>query len=360
MRLITVIGARPQFIKSTVVSKELSNIGIEELSLHTGQHYDQNMSGVFFNELNMKMPDIQLSVGSGGHGHQTGRMLIDIEEVFLEKKPDGCIVYGDTNSTLAGALVASKLHIPVFHIEAGLRSFNKKMPEEVNRVLTDHISDSLFTPTSIASKNLINEGIDESKIFEFGDVMLDSSLHFKENIKSVEETLGRFGLSRKKYILVTLHRPSNVDEKEQLFKLLTSIDAVGMKSNVVFPVHPRTRNRIEEFGIDTRQFEHIHFIEPLGYLDMIVLESEAELIVTDSGGVQKEAYFYRVPCVTLRDETEWLELISSGWNYLLSPRSPKDQIVQGIIGRINQRGEDCQLYGGGDASKAIASQILRG
>jgi UDP-GlcNAc3NAcA epimerase len=354
---LTVIGARPQFIKSTVVSEELQKSGIEEVCVHTGQHYDENMSGIFFDQLNMKKPDVQLEIGSGAHGFQTGRMLIEIESIFNQKKPDGCIVYGDTNSTLAGALVASKLHIPIYHIEAGLRSFNKKMPEEINRVLTDHISEILFTPTEIATNNLLKEGFEPGKIFEVGDVMLDSSLQFKTKIQNINRTLDTYGLQSEKYVLVTLHRPSNVDSKKTLLSLLSALDRVGNDLKILFPVHPRTSSKMLEFKIDQSMFKNIKFVDPLGYLDMIALESQAKMIITDSGGVQKEAFFYRVPCVTLRNETEWVELVDSEWNFLLSPEGSIDELYESIVGRVGHKGKNCELYGSGDASKKIVSII---
>lgn len=318
-KVVSIVGARPQFIKAAVVSRVLRTTpGLREVLVHTGQHYDDNMSRVFFEELEIPEPDYHLGIGGGTHGQNTGRMLEAIERVLFEEKPDWVLVYGDTDSTLAGALAAAKLHIPVAHVEAGLRSFNRRMPEEINRVLTDHISDLLFAPTETAVKNLLREGISPDKIHLVGDVMYDAALYYGEKAEKHSQILKRLGLVPKGYILATVHRAENTDDPNRLRVILEALAEVHREVPVVFPVHPRTRKRAEEFGL-------LHFLArvlamaPAGYLDMVMLEKNARLIATDSGGVQKEAFFYRVPCVTLRNETEWGELVELKWNRLCPP-----------------------------------------
>ncbi|MGZ3691580.1 MAG: non-hydrolyzing UDP-N-acetylglucosamine 2-epimerase [Pseudobdellovibrio sp.] len=357
MKIITVLGARPQFIKAASVSQDLKKAGLTEMILHTGQHYDPNMSDVFFNELGIPAPQFHLGIHGGTHGEMTGKMLEGAEKIFLKEKPDLVLVYGDTNSTLAGALAAAKLHIPVAHVEAGLRSFNKKMPEEVNRILTDQISDYLFTPTSVADENLKREGFAAEKIIKVGDVMYDAALKFGEKADKLSQILVRHSLNSGKYILVTAHRAENTDDLSRMNVIVDSLRNVSEKMKIVFSVHPRTKKLTE-----SRQELHgklnssILLIEPVGYLDMIKLEKNAALIVTDSGGVQKEAYFYGVPCVTLRDQTEWTELVQSGWNTLVSPVST-EHVTQTILKAIGTHGQNEQFYGDGSAGVKIARSL---
>jgi UDP-N-acetylglucosamine 2-epimerase len=320
MKLVDIVGARPQFIKVGPIlraiekhNREHPDRTITEILVHTGQHYDYTLSSVFFDELELKEPDYHLGVGSGTHGYQTGEMVKRIEEVLLKEKPDLVMVYGDTNSTLAGALAAAKLHIPVAHVEAGLRSFNKKMPEEINRVLTDHISDLLFCPTETAVKNLEREGITQG-VHMLGDVMYDSVLYNAELAERKSDILTRLGLKPRAYALATIHRAENTDNVERLqsiFQALEEIARGGLR--VIVPLHPRTRKRIAECGLEPKE---VQVLQPVSYLEMLLLEKYAKIILTDSGGVQKEAFFFQVPCVTLREETEWVETVELGWNVL--------------------------------------------
>jgi UDP-GlcNAc3NAcA epimerase len=312
MKIVTVIGARPQFIKAAVLSRSFKNNGITELLVHTGQHYDANMSDIFFDELEISKPSYNLEVGSGNHGQQTGAMLTGIEKILLDEKPDWVLVYGDTNSTLAGALAASKLLIKVAHVEAGLRSFNRLMPEEINRLLTDHISDLLFCPSNISVTNLSKEGITKG-VFEVGDLMFDAVNFAVEKNKSRNNVCEQLNLVNHSYILVTLHRAETTDYPGRLASLLDVIN--NIQEDVVFPVHPRTRKAIKDLNFDPAP--HVHLIEPVGYFDMIQLEKSARLIMTDSGGIQKEAYWLEVPCLTLRAETEWVETVHTGWNKIV-------------------------------------------
>lgn len=312
MKVVTIVGARPQFVKAAPVSRALRQHHAEVL-VHTGQHYDREMSDLFFEELVIPRPDYELGVGSGGHGWQTGQMLIRIEEVLLAERPDWVLVYGDTNSTLAGALAAAKLSIPTAHVEAGLRSFNRNMPEEHNRVLTDHCADLLFCPTQTAVDLLRAEGI-TSGVHLVGDVMYDAALQFAEIAQRRSTIQATLGLTPKAYALATLHRPYNTDDPDRLAQVLTALGALEMP--VILPLHPRTRGRLAEMGNPQCTVHNLQCVDPVGYLDMLALEQGAELILTDSGGVQKEAYFFAVPCVTLRPETEWVETVAAGWNRL--------------------------------------------
>lgn len=313
MKIVSVVGARPQFIKCAPVSRELRKEHTEIL-VHTGQHYDPEMSQVFFEELQIPQPDYNLGVGSGSHGKQTGEILTKAEEVLLVEKPDLVLVYGDTNSTLAGALAAAKLHIPVAHVEAGLRSFDRTMPEEINRTLTDHLSDLLFCPTKTAVNNLRNEGIIKG-VHLVGDVMSDA-LEFNRKIAEERSlVLNRLGVSPKQYLVLTVHRPSNTDSRMHMENIIGALGDCGIP--VVFPVHPRTRKYLEEYGMWDRLPANFIVTEPLGYLDMIRSMGSAQKIVTDSGGIQKEAYMLGVPCVTLRENTEWEETLHDGWNILV-------------------------------------------
>ncbi|MGC8972536.1 MAG: non-hydrolyzing UDP-N-acetylglucosamine 2-epimerase [bacterium] len=323
-KVVSIVGARPQFIKLAPLSKRLSEDGFNEVIVHTGQHYDDNMSDLFFKELEIPEPDYNLSIGSGSHGNQTGRMLIAIEEVLLKERPDLVIVYGDTNSTLAGALSASKLHIPLAHVEAGLRSFNKNMPEEINRIVADHLSDILFCPTETAVENLKREGIIEG-VYLVGDIMFDALMHFSKISDTKSKILERINLKPKEYYLATIHRAENTDNYERLKNILTALSQLDMP--VIFPIHPRTKGKIKDYNLG-HLLEKVRVIDPVGYLDMINLEKNAKAILTDSGGVQKEAFWLRVPCITLRDETEWVETVKLGWNRLVG--TDCDRIVSAV------------------------------
>lgn len=310
-KIVTILGARPQFIKAAAVSSTLSRY-FDEILVHTGQHYDANMSDVFFEELGVSKPKYNLNIGSGNHGEMTAKMLTSIEEVLLIEKPEFVLVYGDTNSTLAGALAASKLLIPVVHIEAGLRSFNKAMPEEQNRVLTDHVSKILFAPTQTAVNHLSKEGITEG-VHLVGDVMFDGMLHFSKIAKEKSTICSSLKLEEKSFVLCTIHRAENTDNEERLRAIFEGLRSVD--ETIVLPLHPRTQKFLLSYGIEPGS--NIRIIEPIGYLDMISLQMNAKKIVTDSGGIQKEAFFLSVPCITLRDETEWVETIENGWNVLV-------------------------------------------
>lgn len=358
MKIVTIIGARPQFIKAAAVSRVLKKYGdIREIIVHTGQHYDDNMSDVFFEELDIPKPDYHLGVGSGTHGVQTGRMLEKIEDVLIKENPDIVLVYGDTNSTLAGALAASKLQIPIAHIESGLRSFNRKIPEEINRIVADHVSDLLFTPTKAAVDNLIREGIPQERIFNVGDVMFDAALYYGKKAEKKSNILEKLGLKPGQYILSTIHRAYNTDISERLRAIFQGLSRISREITVVLPLHPRTKVALIREGLYENVSENINIIEPIGYIDMIKLEKNSRLIVTDSGGVQKEAFFYKVPCVTLREETEWVELIELGWNHLVPPISV-DLIERGIKEALNScRGLDAQPYGDGKSSEKIVKVL---
>jgi UDP-N-acetylglucosamine 2-epimerase len=340
MKIASVVGARPQFIKAAALSRKLRERH-EEVLIHTGQHYDHVMSGVFFDGLEIPAPDVNLGVGSAMHGAQTGAMLAAIEDVLVSKKPDRVLVYGDTNSTLAGALAASKLHIPVVHVEAGLRSFNRQMPEEINRVVADHLSDLLFCPSNTAVTNLAAEGITRG-VHLVGDVMMDVLNWAKERAEANgSEVLNRLELKEGKYLLATVHRSENTDDPERLSGILKALNA--LEEPVVFPVHPRTRKVINNGG-DHRLGSHVRLLEPLGYFDMVSLSRSARLILTDSGGLQKEAYWLGVPCITLRDETEWVETVEAGWNTLAGADS--ERILQ-TVRSVAQPPSHAPLYGEG-------------
>ena len=358
MKIITVLGARPQFIKAAMVSHAfIGSIDIEEILVHTGQHFDPNMSDVFFSELGIKKPEYNLGLGGGHHGAMTGAQLISIEKILLDESPDIVLVYGDTNSTLAGALAASKLHIPVAHVEAGLRSFNRKMPEEINRVVTDHISKFLFAPTSAAMKHLANEGIPKDQCYKVGDVMYDAALFFGERARKESTVLSNLKLSKDSYILATIHRAENTDNLTRLNLILSALKEVSESIPLVWPLHPRTRKLIHKHGLGKNLGSNIHLIDPVGYLDMVMLEQNASVIATDSGGVQKEAFFYQVPCVTLREETEWVELVNSGWNKLVPPLE-SNTISSSILGSINTKGDNITPYGNGKTAQKITEVLL--
>ena len=313
MKIITIIGARPQFIKASAINRQLRSMrGIHEVLVYTGQHYDPEMSDVFFEELDIQAPGYNLGIHGGGHGEMTGKMLIEIDAVLLSERPDAVLVYGDTNSTLAGALAASKLHIPVVHVEAGLRSFNRIMPEEINRVLTDHISTLLFCPTSTSVRNLEVEGIKQG-VYHVGDVMYDVAMHTRKRAENLSTIVDRLNLNRDHYVVATVHRAENTDDPTLLKNILNYLQKNAGDHLIIFPLHPRTRASIKRHGLSLDGF---NVVPPLGYLDMTQLVANAACIYTDSGGLQKEAYFHRVPCVTLRTETEWVETIEAGWNRL--------------------------------------------
>lgn len=330
-RLVSVVGARPQFIKAASVTRALRADGVlEEVMIHTGQHFDPEMSEVFFQELAIPAARYNLDIHGGGHGQMTGRMLEKIETVLETERPVAVLVYGDTNSTLAGALAAAKLNIPVAHVEAGLRSFNRSMPEETNRVLTDHVSDLLLCPTTTAVSNLRNEGITDG-VVHCGDVMYDASLFALERARDSSDVLSRMGLVEGGYSLATVHRAENTAEREQLAAVLDYLKREAEQRPVVFPVHPRTRAAARHHGLD---FDGLEVCEPLGYLDVTLLTAHAACVFTDSGGLQKEAYFHRTPCVTLRGETEWVETVAAGWNRLwkgedFAPRVAIDEYGDG-------------------------------
>lgn len=359
MKIVTIIGARPQFIKASVVSAEFArHPQVQEVVVHTGQHFDTNMSEVFFAELGMAPPTYNLGIHGGTHGAMTGRMLEAVERVLLDEQPDAVLVYGDTNSTLAGALAAAKLHIPVAHVEAGLRSFNMRMPEEVNRILADRISTWLFAPTNEAVRHLQREGIDPQRIHQVGDVMYDVALHHGQRASQrTDGILSRLQLVGKPYVLATVHRAENTDTPQRLTAIIEAFCAVATALPVVWPLHPRTRNVLQDSGLLHRLAAAVTLIDPVGYLDMVQLEQNASVIATDSGGVQKEAFFHSVPCVTLRDETEWTELVQAGWNRLIPPTSA-DEIAAAIRAAPDTRGKTVQPYGAGDAALQIVRQLV--
>ncbi len=314
IKIVTIVGARPQFIKAAVISRLITNEysgALSEYFVHTGQHYDSNMSEVFFQEMLIPEPDINLEVGSGSHGRQTGEMLYKIEEVLLQQKPDWVMIYGDTNSTLAGALAAGKLNIPVAHVEAGLRSFNRKMAEEQNRVLTDHLASLLFCPTEVARQNLEAEGI-EAGVEVVGDVMYDASLFYRTMLEGM--LAEQRSLPSANFYLLTLHRAENTDNPERLAAIVEALNSLDNFKGV-FPIHPRTRKALQRQGQKLKA--HIKVVEPVGFLEMLRLEEACDFVVTDSGGLQKEAYFFAKPCITLRDQTEWVETVEAGWNVIV-------------------------------------------
>ena len=349
MKVASVVGARPQFIKAAPVSREIRRRNTEVL-IHTGQHYDEAMSDVFFTTLEIPSPDYNLAVGSGSHAHQTGEMLIRLEEVLLKEAPDVVLVYGDTNSTLAGALTAAKLHLPVGHVEAGLRSFNRRMPEELNRIVADHLAALLFCPTQTAVDNLKREGI-EKGVHLVGDVMYDIALASAQEARK-RDIVHRLGLEPKGYVLATVHRPANVDERVPLESVLRAFAGCG--ETVVFPVHPRTRKMIKQFGLAQGLPPSVVLIEPVDYLDFLALLIEAKKVATDSGGVQKEAYFFGIPCVTLRDETEWMETVEDGWNAVVGTDT---RDVVDAIRNFNPQGTKSKSFGDGHAAERIAKLL---
>jgi UDP-GlcNAc3NAcA epimerase len=349
MKIATIVGARPQFIKAAAMSRELRKRH-QEILIHTGQHYDHAMSGAFFEGLEMPVPEFNLSIGSGSHGAQTGAMLKGIEEVLISSRPDWVLVYGDTNSTMAGALAAAKLHIPVVHVEAGLRSFNRAMPEEINRVVTDHVSELLLCPSKISVENLANEGV-ERGVHIVGDIMLDILNWARERaLDQRQPLLNRLFLNSGKFILATMHRSENTDNPENLSGILQAFNSV--KEPIVFPAHPRTRKAIE--AVQAKLGANVQLVEPLGYFDMINLSQSARLILTDSGGLQKEAYWLGVPCITLRNETEWVETVEAGWNVLAGADSKK--IIE-LVRSFSPPSHRPALYGEGVVAQACVEVL---
>jgi len=352
MKILTILGARPQFIKAGSVSREILKYNeIEEIIVHTGQHYDVNMSDIFFDEMQIPKPNYFLGIGGKSHGAMTGQMIEKIEEVALKEKPDWIIVYGDTNSTLAGAIVASKLHIKLAHIEAGLRSFNMKMPEEINRILTDRVSTILFCPTDTAIENLKNEGYESinCKIVKSGDVMQDGAIFYKDlaikpNIDIKDE-----------YLLCTIHRAENTNDENRLINILEALNEIAENKQIILPLHPRTRKILGNLEIDIR---NLTVVEPVGYLEMVWLIDNSSIVITDSGGLQKEAYFFKKPCITLRDETEWVELLESNVNVLAG--ADKNKILEKYMNyqKISTDFNTLNLYGEGKASENIIKELL--
>jgi UDP-GlcNAc3NAcA epimerase len=349
MRCVSIVGARPQFIKAAVVSKVLRQHHQEKI-VHTGQHYDYSMSAQFFEELALPAPDYHLHCGSASHGAQTGRMLERVEQALLQEPCDWVIVYGDTNSTLAGALAAAKLHIPVAHVEAGLRSFNRAMPEEINRVMTDHLSTRLFCPTEAACHNLLQEGIVQG-VEQVGDVMYDLLLQMLPVLDERGGALLRqYELVPQSYVLVTVHRAANTDDVNALRSIAEALNRLTLP--VVFPLHPRTRERLKQYDITWQN--HVRFIEPVGYLTMLALERYAYRILTDSGGVQKEAFFLQVPCITLREETEWPETLVDGWNTLVGTRWPD---ILSAVEQPQPHWTQGHPFGDGEAAERIVRSL---
>lgn len=351
LRILTVVGARPQFIKAAAVSRAVAaRPEIREVIVHTGQHYDSEMSDVFFEELDIPRPQYHLGIGGLSHGAMTGRMMEALEGVMLRENPHVVLVYGDTDSTLAGALAAVKLHIPVAHVEAGLRSFNRRMPEEINRVLTDHAADLLFTPTETAVRNLQKEGIPEERIHLTGDVMYDAALYYRYRARPPRWFAG-LGVDPGSYVLATVHRAENTDDPARLRGIFQGLGACNRP--VILPLHPRTRRRLGEFGLPVP--ENIAVTDPVGYLEMIWLESHAAVIATDSGGIQKEAFFFQIPCVTLREETEWVETVEAGWNFLAGCNGA---LIAEAISALGPGHRSGSLYGNGMAASSIVDILI--
>jgi len=377
IKLVTIIGARPQIIKAAALSRAIRSKyqeQIREIIIHTGQHYDENMSKVFFEELEIPTPDYNLNIGSGKHGEQSAKMISGIEEILFTEKPDYIVLYGDTNSTLAGAVAASKIHIPVVHIEAGLRSFNKKMPEELNRIICDHCSTYLFPPTKTGLTNLINEGfketsspytIDNPGIFNYGDIMYDNTLYFSEIAEKKSDILKALNINDKEFLLATVHRVYNTDNEKALVGILKSFNKITIENNlnIIFPIHPRTLKIIKSLS-DHKEVDlflknkSIHKIEPVSFLDMILLEKYAALILTDSGGVQKEAYFFNKPCIILRTETEWVEIMETGKAILTA--SSYEKIVAAFNSLYKQEKTVFpKIFGNGKTAELICNELIK-
>lgn len=359
MKIVTILGARPQFIKAGSVSREILRLqqadsDIQEVIVHTGQHYDANMSDVFFEEMQIPKPDYFLGIGGKTHGAMTGQMIEKIEEILVKEKPDWVMVYGDTNSTLAGAIAASKLYIKIAHVEAGLRSFNMCMPEEVNRILTDRISSVLFCPTLAAVDNLNKEGIanwqTDAKVLLSGDVMQDGAL-FYQNLAQMPDGLN----VTNNFVLCTIHRAENTDNAARLVNIISALNEIALTKQVILPLHPRTKKILQTGDYDT---SNLTIIDPVGYLNMVWLINHCSLVMTDSGGLQKEAYFFAVPCITLRDETEWVELIEKGANILVGADKQKILNAYQAQNSFSNESFDPSLYGGGKASQAIVEYLM--
>ncbi|MGZ4846209.1 MAG: non-hydrolyzing UDP-N-acetylglucosamine 2-epimerase [Halobacteriota archaeon] len=350
MKVASIVGARPNFIKLAPVSEELRK-RCDEVIIHTGQHYDYEMDALFFDELQIPKPAYHLEVGSGSHGAQTGKMLIGIEAALLREQPDAVLVFGDTNTTFAGAFAAAKMQKTVGHVEAGLRSFNRAMPEEINRVLTDHCSDLLFCPTATAVDNLAAEGI-KAGVSLTGDVMVDALHTHTQIAETSSRVLDDLALTPREYYLATIHRPSNTDVERNLKSIIETFAGIA---NIVFPCHPRTENFLRRYGLWEYALKHLNVIKPAGYFDMIVLEKNARLILTDSGGVQKEAYILKVPCVTLRGETEWVETVEDGWNVLVG--NDRDKIMDAVA-HFSPPSSQRHVFGRGDASTQIVTALV--
>lgn len=352
LKILTIVGARPQFVKAAALSRALKDDNMEEVLVHTGQHFDENMAEIFFREMEIPQPKYNLGINSLSHGAMTGRMLEEIEKVLLIEKPSAVVVFGDTNSTIAGALAASKLHIPVAHVEAGLRSFNMRMPEEINRILTDRISNFLFCPTETAVKNLEAEGFAtfNSKIENIGDVMYDVALYYSQYSVKKSTILNNLSLNNKPFILATLHRQENTDDPKRLNAILGAFNELSQDYNIVLPLHPRTKNIIVKENIKL-EFSPI---DPVGYFDMIELLKHCKLVVSDSGGLQKEAFFFEKHCLVTRDETEWTELIELGYNYMVGAN--RRLIIQKVSDIANMKSSNfaAKPYGDGNAAKRIA------
>jgi len=381
MKIVTIVGARPQFIKAAAVRRAIQELNqkkikIQDIWVHTGQHYDYLMDRVFFEELDLPRPDYHLGVGSGSHGRQTGVMLEKIEAVLEKEKPIVVMVYGDTNSTLAGALAAAKQNIPVAHVEAGLRSYRRAMPEEINRLLTDHLSTLLFCPTNQSVRNLATEGIKDSKtvvVSNVGDVMYDSILYYSKLAEEKSLILQNLRLSAlnsctkafhpvscrtPNYYLATLHRAENTDDPRKLKSVCRALNEIGKRTPVVLPLHPRTKKMIKVYHL-FRGFKNVKFIEPVPYLDMLKLEKNAKAILTDSGGIQKEAYWLRVPCITLREETEWMETIQSGWNVLTGTEMQRILREVDCLEKRRRHPEANEMFGDGKAGEKIVQILMR-
>ena len=351
-KIITVVGARPQFIKAATLSRQFPKVGVEEKIVHTGQHFDSNMSDVFFEEMEIPRPAYHLEIHNLSHGAMTGRMLEEIEKILLNEKPDGLLVYGDTNSTLAGALAAAKLKIPVIHVEAGLRSFNMEMPEEINRILTDRISSLLFCPTDVAVENLKNEGFEHfpAQIIKNGDVMQDAALYYASKAENKSQILQKIG--KEKFVLATIHRQENTDHPEKLKNIVEGLNQIHRQIRVIVPLHPRTRKILQQLSI----VPEFTIIEPVGYFDMLMLEKSCELVITDSGGVQKEAFFFSKHCITLREQTEWTELVENGFNILVG--SNIEKLLQAFSVLQNKKSNfSINLYGNGHAAEIAVKEI---
>lgn len=351
-KIITVVGARPQFIKAATLSRQFPKVGVEEKIVHTGQHFDSNMSEVFFEEMEIPRPAYHLEIHNLSHGAMTGRMLEGIEKILLNEKPDGLLVYGDTNSTLAGALAASKLNIPVIHVEAGLRSFNMEMPEEINRILTDRISSLLFCPTDVAVENLKKEGFENfpAQIIKNGDVMQDAALYYASKAENKSKILHK--IRKEKFVLATVHRQENTNHPEKLKNIVNGLNQINRQMCVIVPLHPRTRNLMRQLNI----VPEFTVIDPVGYFDMIMLEKSCEMVITDSGGVQKEAFFFGKHCITLREQTEWTELVENGFNILVG--SNIEKLLHAFSVLQNKKSDFSKdLYGNGHAAERAGKEI---